>query len=157
MNKLFDWMFYPPVNGYKEILLIRIMTGSVFFWEGILKLVYPNQGVGRFTKLDFFFPEFMAHFVAYVEIVGGLFLLFGLLTRFTAFVFIIEMTIAILATKISVYLGNSPMPFPPSQPKIGFWAFLHEIRSDYAQLLTSIFLLLVGPGKLSLDKKWKRK
>jgi hypothetical protein len=34
---------------------------------------------------------------------------------------------------------------------MGFWAVLHEIRADYAQILTSTFLLINGPGKWSLD------
>jgi hypothetical protein len=31
------------------------------------------------------------------------------------------------------------------------WAVLHESRSDYAQIMTTIFLLVNGPGKWSLD------
>jgi hypothetical protein len=31
------------------------------------------------------------------------------------------------------------------------WAVLHESRSDWAQLLTAAFLMLVGPGRWSLD------
>jgi hypothetical protein len=34
---------------------------------------------------------------------------------------------------------------------MGLWAVLHEIRSDYAQILTTAFLLINGPGKWSLD------
>src|SRR5580698_10371471 len=34
---------------------------------------------------------------------------------------------------------------------VGFWAVMHETRSDYAQILTSSFLLVVGPGPWSLD------
>jgi uncharacterized membrane protein YphA (DoxX/SURF4 family) len=127
------------------------MTGGVFFWEGLLKFVYVNQGVGRFTKLGFPVPEFTAHFVGTMEIIGGLFILFGLFTRFVTFYFIIQMIVAVLATKISLYLGTSPLPLPPAPPKVGFWAVLHEIRSDYAQILTSIFLLLEGPGRKSID------
>jgi uncharacterized membrane protein YphA (DoxX/SURF4 family) len=61
------------------------------------------------------------------------------------------MVVAILTTKISLYLGTSPLPAPPALPKVGFWAVMHETRSDYAQILTSIFLLIVGPGRWSLD------
>lgn len=152
MNKTITWLFNPPVDGQPAILLIRLMTGGVFFWEGILKFVYPNQGVGRFTKLGFPMPELTAHFVAVTEIAGGLLLLFGLLTRVVALYFIAEMIVAILSTKISLYLGTSPLPMPPAPPKIGPWAVLHEVRSDYAQLLTSLFLLLVGAGSRSLDR-----
>jgi uncharacterized membrane protein YphA (DoxX/SURF4 family) len=128
------------------------MAGGVFFWEGVLKYVYSNQGVGRFTKLGIPYPEFTANFIAVIEIAGGLMLIVGLLTRFLAFTFIIEMIVAILSTKISIYLGTSPLPLPPSPPQVGFWAVLHEVRSDYAQLMTCIFLLIAGPGKLAFDK-----
>ncbi len=157
MKKIIGWFANPPITGTSSILLIRLMTGGVFFWEGLLKFVYPNQGVGRFTKLGFPFPEFTAHFVGIGEIIGGLFLLFGIFTRFTAFYFIIQMIVAVLTTKISLYLGTSPLPLPPAPPKAGFWAVLHEIRSDYAQILTSLFLLIEGPGRKSLDYLLKRK
>jgi uncharacterized membrane protein YphA (DoxX/SURF4 family) len=153
MKKMTSWLLDPPVFGPRAILWIRVLTGGVFFWEGLLKFVYPNQGVGRFTKLGFPLPEFTAHFVAVSEILGGLLLLFGLFTRITALYFIAEMIVAILSTKISLYLGTSPLPLPPAPPKTGSWAVLHEIRSDYAQLLTGIFLLLEGPGVWSLDRR----
>src|SRR4051794_3900078 len=151
MKKVFNWFFNPPVTGQSTILLIRLLAGGVFFMEGILKFVYVNQGVGRFTKLGFPFPETTAHFVAVGEIVGGLFLMFGLFTRITAFYFIIEMIVAVLSTKISLYFGTSPLPLPPAPPKIGFWAVEHESRSDYAQILTCLFLLIEGAGRRSLD------
>ncbi len=127
------------------------MAGAVFFWEGILKFVYANQGIGRFTKLGMPLPHFTADFVACLEIVGGLLLLSGFLTRLIAIPFIAEMVVAILSTKISLYLGTSPLPLPAVPPKIGMWAVLHEVRSEYAQMLTVIFLLINGPGRWSLD------
>src|SRR6266436_3225953 len=149
MKKIIGWFANPPITGTSSILLIRLMTGGVFFWEGLLKFVYPYQGVGRFTKLGFPFPEQTAHFVAIGEILGGLFLLFGLFTRVVAFYFIIQMIVAVLSTKISLYLGTSPLPAPPAPPKMGIWAVLHEIRSDYAQILTSLFLFVEGAGRTS--------
>lgn len=156
MKKLIEWFGTPPTDGPTATLLLRLMAGGVFFWEGILKFVYVNQGVGRFTKLGFPFPEMTANFVATTEIIGGLFLMFGLFTRFTAFYFIAEMIVAILSTKIALYYGTSPLPLPPAPPKIGFWAVLHEIRSDYAQLLTCTFLLIEGAGIKSLDTYFTR-
>ena len=61
------------------------------------------------------------------------------------------MIVAILSTKISLYLGTSPLPLPPAPPQVGLWAVLHEIRSEYAQVLTVMFLMVNGPGKWSLD------
>ena len=155
--KFIKWIMNPPVDNQSTILILRLMAGGIFFWEGILKFVYPNQGVGRFTKLGFPMPDVTANFVGMIEIIGGLCLMLGLLTRLTALIFIMEMIVAILSTKISLYLGTSPLPLPPAPPKAGFWAVLHEIRSDYAQSMVSLFLLLEGPGKKSLDHFFKKK
>jgi putative oxidoreductase len=84
-------------------------------------------------------------------------LLLGLTTRLIAIPFIIEMIVAILSTKISLYLGTSPLPLPPSPPQSGMWAVLHEVRSEYAQLMTTAFLLVNGPGKWSLDALRQRR
>lgn len=157
INKIWQWFANPPIDAPAATILLRLMAGGVFFWEGILKFVYANQGVGRFTKLGMPFPEVTANFIGVLEIVGGLLLIFGLLTRFISFVFIGEMIVAILSTKITLYLGTYPLPLPPAPPQIGFWAVLHEIRSDYAQILTCAFLLIVGSGKLSLDARLAKK
>jgi putative oxidoreductase len=151
MNDSKNWLLHPPTTGPGEIILVRIMAGSVFLWEGVLKFVYANQGVGRFTKLGFPEPGLTADFVGAVEIAGGLLLLFGLLTRAAALVFVIEMLVAMLSTKFGVYLGTSPLPLPPSPPQVGLWAVLHEIRSEWAQLFSVLFLAAIGPGSRSLD------
>src|SRR5215468_3261875 len=121
MNKITLWLVNSPIDGPKSILLLRLMAGGVFFWEGLLKFVYVNQGVGRFTKLGMPVPVFTADFVAVLEIVGGLMLLCGLMTRLIAMPFLIEMLVAMLSTKISLYLGTSPLPPPPSPPQEGLW------------------------------------
>jgi len=151
MKKIITWFLDPPVTGQSTILIIRLLAGGVFFWEGILKFVYVNQGVGRFTKLGFPFPETAAHLVATGEIIGGLLLIFGLFTRATAFYFIVQMIVAVLSTKIDLYFGTSPLPLPPALPREGIWAVLHEIRSDYSQILSCLFLLLEGAGRRSID------
>jgi putative oxidoreductase len=149
--RLWKWLFNSPTDAPSATILLRMMAGGVFLWEGILKFVYANQGVGRFTKLGFPAPHALATFDGVLEIVGGMLLITGFLTRLIAIPFIIEMLVAMLSTKITLYLGTSPLPLPPVPPQIGIWAVLHEIRSEYAQLMTVIFLLIVGPGKWSLD------
>src|SRR5205807_1865133 len=106
---------------------------------------------GRFTKLGFPAPHFTATADGWFEIIGGILLIAGLLTRLIAIPFIIEMLVAMASTKIPMYLGTSPLPLPPVPPQIGFWAVLHEIRSEYAQLACCAFLVFAGPGRLSLD------
>src|ERR1043165_4425003 len=151
MNKITHWLLNPPVDGPRAIILLRLMAGAVFFWEGVMKFVFPNQGVGRFTKLGFPAPHFTATADGWFEIAGGLLLLTGLLTRFIAMPFVIEMLVAMASTKIPMYLGTSPLPLPPVPPQIGFWAVLHEIRSEYAQLACCAFFLFAGPGRWSID------
>ena len=157
MKNILQWLTHPPIDGPKSTIYLRVMAGGVFFWEGILKFVYANQGIGRFTKLGMPLPHFTADFVACLEIVGGLLLLSGWLTRLIAIPFIAEMIVAILSTKISLYLGTSPLPLPAAPPKVGMWAVLHEVRSEYAQLLTVLFLMINGPGKWSLDALFAKK
>jgi putative oxidoreductase len=151
MKKQLNWFANPPLDGRKEFIILRIMAGTVFFWEGLIKFVFPNQGVGRFTKIGIPFPEISASFVGSMEIIGGILLILGLFTRFISFYFIVQMIVAVLTTKIALYLGTSPLAAPPALPKVGFWAVLHEIRSDYAQIMVCLFLLLAGPGINSLD------
>src|SRR5215472_13669124 len=72
LKDVLRWFTQPPVDGPRSMVLLRLMVGGVFFWEGVLKFVYVNQGVGRFTKLGMPFPIFTADFVGGLEIVGGL-------------------------------------------------------------------------------------
>jgi uncharacterized membrane protein YphA (DoxX/SURF4 family) len=151
LEKLFRFFTRPPVSGPRATLAIRLMAGGVFFWEGLLKFVYVNQGIGRFAKLGLPVPHALAPAIAVLEIVGGVLLMSGLGTRLISVPFIVEMLVAMLSTKVALFLGTSPLPKPPSPPTAGVWAVLHEIRSDYAQIMSCIFLLAAGPGPWSLD------
>jgi uncharacterized membrane protein YphA (DoxX/SURF4 family) len=161
-QKLLRFLADPPIDAPRATILIRLMAGGVFLSEGILKFVYTNQGVGRFTKLGMPVPEILAPAIAILEIGGGLLLISGLGTRLISVPFIIEMIVAMLSTKVSLYFGTSPLPKPPAPPIVGAWAVLHEIRSDYAQIMSCIFLFAAGPGPWSLDawiqksKRWVR-
>ena len=141
-----------------SVILIRLVVGGVFLSEGIQKFLYPAEnGVGRFTKIGIPAPEVMAPFVGVVEIVCGALILIGLLTRLAAIPLIIDMLVAILSTKIPILLGQGFWGFSlRTLPYYGFWGMAHEARTDFAMLLGSTFLLIVGAGAWSLDARLRK-
>lgn len=64
LQKAIRCLVYPPTSGPKATIVLRLMAGAVFFWEGLLKFAYANQGVGRFTKLGMPMPELLAPVIA---------------------------------------------------------------------------------------------
>jgi uncharacterized membrane protein YphA (DoxX/SURF4 family) len=125
-----------------SVLLIRLMVGFVFFSEGVQKFLYPaSRGAGRFEKIGLPAPETLSYFVATFEVVCGVLLMTGLLTRLASLPTIAIMLVAIMTTKL------------PLLADAGFWEMAHEARTDWSMLLGSIFLLIVGAGPLSADAK----
>jgi putative oxidoreductase len=126
------------------LVLIRMMTGLVFLSEGIQKFLFADAlGVGRFVKIGIPYPEFSAPFAGIVEIVAGILLVIGLLTRIGALLLLINISVAIITTKFPM-LHN------------GFWTFAHESRTDFCMLIGTIILLLSGGGKWSIDKEMSK-
>ncbi len=138
--KLKSWLFDPSAPG--AVLLVRLLVGMVFLSEGIQKFLYPaTLGVGRFAKIGIPAPQFSAPFVGTVETVCGTLLIVGLLTRLAAIPLLINISLAIATTKVPLLI------------KSGFWAAMHEARTDICMFLGSIFLIAVGAGSLSADAK----
>lgn len=136
-------------------ILIRTMVGAVFLSEGIQKFLEPGtRGAGRFVKIGIPFPEVLGPFVGGLEIVCGALVLAGLLTRLAVVPLIITMLVAIVSTKIPILLGHGLWGFSlKSLSSYGFFSMAHEARTDFAMLLGSIFLLIVGSGPWSLDRR----
>jgi putative oxidoreductase len=150
---------YPPsLRMSQSVVLIRLMVGSVFLSEGIQKFLSPDEiGAGRFAKIGIPWPEVMGPFVGVAEIVCGTLILIGLFTRLAALPLIIVMCVAIVSTKLPILLGHGFWGFSLRKlPEYGFWSMAHEARTDWAMLLGSVFLLLVGGGAWSLDAARKR-
>jgi uncharacterized membrane protein YphA (DoxX/SURF4 family) len=141
-------------NSRASVILIRVLVGSVFLTEGIQKFLYPAEnGAGRFAKIGIPHAQVMGPFVAIVEILFGTMILFGLLTRLATVPLIINMLVAIISTKIPILLGHGFWGFSMRQlPYYGVWGMAHESRTDFSMLLGSLFLLIVGAGKWSIDK-----
>jgi putative oxidoreductase len=142
------------------IVIVRFLVGWVFLTEGFLKFLLPDElGVGRFTSIGIPSPQVMAPFVGVVESVGGALVIAGLFTRLAALTLLMDITVAIVSTKIPIWLGHGYWRFTlPKLKHYGFLSMLHEARTDFSMVLGLIFLLLVGAGNWSLDAKiWGRK
>src|ERR1039458_3717366 len=134
--------FLLATNAPRATILIRLLVGAVFLSEGVQKFLFPAAlGVGRFTKIGIPAPQFFAPFVGIVEILCGTLLIIGLLTRLATIPLIIDISVAIITTKI------------PMLSSAGFWSTAHEARTDYCMFLGLVFLLLVGSGPFSIDRR----
>jgi putative oxidoreductase len=81
----------------------------------------------------------MATGVAFFEITCGLLVIAGLITRLAS---------VPLLTIISVAIATTKLPMLSQQ---GFWAMAHEARTDWCMFLGSLFLIIAGAGRWSLD------
>lgn len=134
-----------PSPARSATILVRIMVGWIFLSEGIQKFLFPAAlGVGRFAKIGIPAPQFFGPFVGVVEIVCGALLIVGFLTRLASIPLLIDIAVAIATTKI------------PMLAKAGFWAAMHEARTDFCMLLGLLFLMLAGAGSFSLDQRLSR-
>jgi putative oxidoreductase len=143
-------------NAPTATILIRIVVGGIFLTEGIQKFLYPaDLGPGRFAKIGIPAPEMMGPFVGGIEIVCGALVIFGFLTRIAALLLLLDISVAIVSTKIPILLGHGFWGFSLAKlPRYGFLSMLHEARTDLAIWFGLVFLLIVGAGrKWSLDAK----
>lgn len=129
----------------KTTLIIRLMAGAVFLSEGIQKFLFADTlGAGRFAKIGLPNPELLGPFVGSFEIVCGTLVLIGLFTRLAAVPLFTIISVAIITTKAQLLSAN------------GFWSMLHDSRTDWAMLSGTIFLIIKGGGRWSVDKLFNR-
>jgi putative oxidoreductase len=112
-------------------LPIRVLAGIIFIAHGIPKLV-NIPGTQHFFSHTMGFPPEMAVIIALLEVIGGFALLFGILTRISAILFIVEMIGSTLTAKLSK-------------------GFASGYDFDLLLLAVSVSLLLTGPGKPSIE------
>ena len=130
MEKFTKTVFQEKLMKYGP-LPIRVLTGIIFIAHGTPKLVNIS-GTQHFFSHALGFPPEMAVIIALLEVIGGLALLFGVLTRITAILFIIEMIGATLPVKLSK-------------------GFVGGFEFDLLIIAVSISLLLTGPGQPSIE------
>jgi len=122
------------------LLFVRLYWGWQFAQTGLGKLHNLPQITTYFASLNLPFPAFTAHFVAGVELIGGILLILGLLSRFTGLVLAINMMVAYwTADKVALQsIVSDPGKFYVADP--------------YTFLFASLMILIFGAGLFSLDR-----
>ena len=122
-------------------LLTRLVMGQAYHQNGAGKIENFARTVGFFGDLGIPMPEANAFFVSRLEYWGGLLLVVGLFTRFVAFLLSGQMVVALLTADRGDFLealrGASEKG-------------LTDVTS-FVYLLFLIWLVLYGPGVVSLD------
>ena len=124
-------------------LLTRLVIGSAYHFTGDGKLHNLDRTTQFFASLNIPFPHVNAIFISWLEFIGGLCLVFGLATRIFAALLSCSMIVALLTSDGQEWL----MKFP---------ADITDVTS-FTYLLFLVWLVLYGPGPISIDKllsKW---
>jgi putative oxidoreductase len=112
-------------------LPVRILAGIAFIVHGLPKLSNV-AGTEHFFANMVGLPASMALPVGLLEVIGGIALLAGVLTRIASILFIIEMIGSTIVAKL---------------PR----GFVGGYELDLLLMAISISLLLTGPGRISLE------
>jgi len=121
-------------------LAVRLIVGILITVHGFQKLAQgpANFGEQTLTGLGIPLPVLMGYVVTFAEIIGGILLIVGLLSRLAALVLIIDLAVAILLVKVNIGF------IVPHSSGAG-------VEIDLAYIAGFLVILLAGPGKLSLD------
>lgn len=128
-------------------LILRVVTGLAFFYHGYAKVF--SMGVSNvapfFASVGIPASGLMAYLVSYGELLGGIALMLGFLTHWVAKANILIMLGAIGFVHWGVAGG-------------WFYGYGAEGGYEYALILlaSSIFFLVSGSGKYSLDAYFAR-
>ncbi|MBA3469573.1 MAG: DoxX family protein [Herpetosiphonaceae bacterium] len=119
------------------IALLRIVTGIIFFVHGWQKLfTFGYEGTtGAFTGMGVPLPEIAAALAIAVELLGGLALILGFMTRLVA----VPLAIDMLAALFMVHLSS------------GFFAANGGYEFVLLLAAASLALVLTGGGAFALD------
>ena len=120
-------------------LFLRVALGVVFINAGWLKIQNSEMVIQGFSSIGI--PSFFAHLVTYVEFLGGIAMILGVLVPYVGILFAIVMAVA----TIKVHLPN------------GFSLANGGYEYTLVLFLMSLSVVMLGAGKYSLASLIKRK
>lgn len=131
------------------LLLLRLLIGLQFFLTGKGKLANLDRTTEFFAGLHIPAPGFHAGLVGTVEMVGGILLLVGLLTRLAAVPLVISMIVAYLTAHKDAIL----------EAEGGFTGKVGEFidQTPFPFLVVCLVLLVFGAGRISVDELLARR
>jgi putative oxidoreductase len=112
------------------LLPIRIMAGLTFIVHGVPKFFDVSGGYAFFQSVNL--PSELFIPIAFLEVIGGLAILLGILTRIASAILLIEMIGAILTVKLSK-------------------GFIGGYEFEMLLISICISLVIMGPGKISVE------
>ena len=90
------------------LFLFRVIVGFVFIYAGIIKISDPegfSDSINNFDLLPLSFVNLFAITLPWIEVVAGLFLLFGISVKENSFIISVMLVVFILAIVISLGRG----------------------------------------------------
>lgn len=125
--------------GAVSPLIVRVAVGLIFAMHGWQKLSVMGVGgvEGMLNALGFPMAGLLAVVLIAAELVGGIFLILGVFTHWSAKVLVVVSAVALFA----VHLPN------------GFFLGTGGYEFILLILAATLSVLITGPGKYSLDAK----
>ena len=124
-------------------LLTRLLVGITFFYTGQGKLQNLDRTATFFADLGIPFAAANALFTSSLEFIGGICLMLGLGTRIFSLLLSSTMIVALLTADKANFIAKFPAELTDVSPVV---------------LLTLlVWLLLYGPGRLSIDRLLARR
>ncbi len=138
-------------------LVLRVAAGLIFLPHGWSK-VAGDGGAAAFAAdmaANYHLPSFLGYLAAYSEVVGGILLIAGLLTRLDALLLAGTMFVAAFV----VQLPDALYEVQPGAIKL--FVALRGIETPLAMFAICVALVLLGAGRFSLDALalhlWRRR
>jgi len=120
-------------------LILRLTLGCLMFLHGYKKLISGIDGI-KYLVTSHGFPEFLAYGVYLGELIIPIFIILGLYTRISSFIYAFTMSFAIYLVHSSNLLALG---------KSGGLV----IETPLLYMLGAITLLFIGAGRFSIDKR----